>query len=72
MQRIAKARPWADAGLHANPPTARRARAKRRAATRFLGCAKRYPTERRLGIVINFGQKRILDGWERVANRMPN
>ncbi len=28
--------------------------------------------DRRLGIVINFGQKRILDGWERVANRMPN
>ena len=27
--------------------------------------------DRRLGIVINFGQKRILDGWERVANRMP-
>ena len=26
----------------------------------------------RLGIVINFGQKRILDGWERVAYRMPN
>ena len=26
---------------------------------------------KRLGIVINFGQKRILDGWERVANRMP-
>ena len=25
----------------------------------------------RLGIVINFGQKRIIDGWERVANRMP-
>ena len=24
-----------------------------------------------LGIVINFGQKRILDGWERVANHMP-
>ena len=27
--------------------------------------------DRRLGIVINFGRKRILDGWERVANRMP-
>ncbi len=27
--------------------------------------------DRRLGIVINFGQKRILDGWERVAYRMP-
>ena len=27
--------------------------------------------DRRLGIVVNFGQKRILDGWERVANRMP-
>ena len=27
--------------------------------------------DRRLGIVINFGQKRILDGWERVANNMP-
>ena len=27
---------------------------------------------RRLGIVINFGQKRILDGWQRVAYRMPN
>ncbi len=27
--------------------------------------------DRRLGIVINFGQKRIVDGWERVANRMP-
>lgn len=26
---------------------------------------------KRLGIVINFGQKRIVDGWERVANRMP-
>lgn len=26
---------------------------------------------KRLGIVINFGQKRILDGWERVANHMP-
>ncbi len=26
---------------------------------------------RRLGIVVNFGQKRILDGWERVANHMP-
>ena len=25
----------------------------------------------RLGIVINFGQKRIMDGWERVANNMP-
>lgn len=27
---------------------------------------------RRLGIVINFGQKRIVDGWERVANHMPS
>ena len=27
---------------------------------------------RQLGIVINFGQKRILDGWQRVAYRMPN
>ena len=27
---------------------------------------------RRLGIVINFGQKRILDGWTRVANHMPS
>ena len=27
---------------------------------------------RRLGIVINFGQKRILDGWIRVANHMPS
>ena len=26
----------------------------------------------RLGIVINFGQKRVLDGWERVANHMPD
>ena len=26
----------------------------------------------RLGVVINFGQKRILDGWERVANHLPN
>ena len=26
----------------------------------------------RLGIVINFGQKRIIDGWERVANHMPD
>ena len=26
---------------------------------------------KRLGIVINFGQKRILDGWERIANHMP-
>ena len=26
---------------------------------------------KRLGIVINFGQKRILDGWECVANHMP-
>ncbi len=25
----------------------------------------------RLGIVVNFGQKRIIDGWERVANDMP-
>ena len=25
----------------------------------------------RLGIVINFGQKRIIEGWERVANHMP-
>ena len=24
-----------------------------------------------LGIVINFGQKRIIEGWERVANHMP-
>ena len=39
MQRIAKARPWADACLHANPPGARRARAKPRAATRFRGRA---------------------------------
>ncbi len=28
--------------------------------------------DRRLGIVINFGQKRVLDGWERVANHMPD
>lgn len=27
--------------------------------------------DKRLGVVINFGQKRILDGWVRVANRMP-
>lgn len=27
--------------------------------------------DKRLGIVVNFGQKRILDGWERVANHMP-
>ena len=26
----------------------------------------------RLGVVVNFGQKRILDGWERVANHLPN
>ncbi len=26
----------------------------------------------RLGIVVNFGQKRIIDGWERVANHMPD
>ena len=26
----------------------------------------------RLGIVINFGQKRIIDGWERVVNHMPD
>lgn len=26
----------------------------------------------KLGIVINFGQKRIVDGWERVANHMPS
>ena len=26
----------------------------------------------RLGIVINFGQNRIMDGWVRVANQMPN
>ena len=25
----------------------------------------------RLGIVINFGQNRIIDGWVRVANNMP-
>ena len=25
----------------------------------------------RLGLVINFGQNRILDGWVRVANNMP-
>ena len=28
-------------------------------------------TNKRLGIVINFGQKRIIEGWERVANHMP-
>ena len=28
--------------------------------------------DRRLGIVINFGQKRVIDGWERVANHMPD
>ena len=27
--------------------------------------------DKRLGVVINFGQKRILDGWVRVANNMP-
>ena len=26
----------------------------------------------RLGIVINFGQNRIMDGWVRVANNMPH
>ena len=25
----------------------------------------------RLGIVINFGQDRIINGWQRVANHMP-
>ena len=28
-------------------------------------------TNKRLGSVINFGQKRIIEGWERVANHMP-
>lgn len=28
-------------------------------------------TNKRLGIVINFGQRRIIEGWERVANHMP-
>ena len=28
-------------------------------------------TNKRLGIVINCGQKRIIEGWERVANHMP-
>ena len=41
MQRIAVAWPWAEACLHANPPGARRARAKPRAATRFRGRAQR-------------------------------
>ncbi len=41
MQRIAEARPWADACLHANSPMVRRARAQLRAATRFRGRAKR-------------------------------
>ena len=27
--------------------------------------------DKRLGIVVNFGQKRIIEGWERIANRMP-
>ena len=48
MQRIAEAWPRADACLHANPPTARRARAQPRAANRFSVRAKRYPPLRPL------------------------
>ena len=41
MHRIAEARPVADVCLHTNPPTARRARAQSRAATRFVVARQR-------------------------------
>lgn len=36
----------------------------------YENALKREPNCR-LGIVINFGQDRIINGWQRVANHMP-